>query len=218
MPSLLAARAGADHDSPPELMGSGLFTSGRLDPLVASLLEVMTDPNLVISVETSDALGLRLTTFWRRGHRAVVGTTGTGPHFHIALVTADLLPFHLAQSVELTPQTYPRYDGQFTVPRLAMTTARRQAALEPAAAEAALVRAGVSSVWAERLVAAFLLQRSRWAMESVSLDLPRTNSSLAILDSAHAGLWRIRAVDEDQLAISPIAFDKLLERIGALVP
>lgn len=218
MPALLAAQVSPRRVSPPELTSSGLFESGRLDPLVASLLRVMTDPDLVLSVETRAAGELELITFWRRGSRAVAGSSGPGRRFHIALVAAELLPFHLAQAVSLFPHAQPQYAGRFTVPRSVLSSARRRAATSPGSAGEELVEAGVSAEWTDRLVAAFLLQRNRWAIESVSLVAMRKTSSLAVLDAGHAGFWRLRPLGQDDIEIAPIGFARLLDLLAALVP
>jgi hypothetical protein len=218
MPSLLAAQVNPRQVSPPELTSSGLVASGRLHPLVASLLRVMTEADLVLSVESQAAGELSLVTFWRRGSRAVAGSTGPGRRFHISLVSAELLPFHLAQAVSLVPCAQPQYTGRVTVHRKVLSSARRRAATAPGSAAAELVEAGVSAEWSDRLVAAFLLQRSRWAIESVSLTAMRETSSLAVLDAGHAGFWRIRALAQDEIEITPIDFERLLDLLAALVP
>ncbi len=204
MPALLAAQVSPRQVSPPELTSSGLLASGRLDPLVASLLQVMTEPDLVLSVESQAAGELELITFWRRQTRAVAGTTGSGRRFLISLVSAELLPFHLAQAVSLAPCAQPKYRGKFTVPRRVLASARRRAATSAEAAGQELVEAGVNARWADRLVAAFLLQRSRWAIESVSLESTRATSSLAVLDAGHAGFWRLRALGSEEIVVAPV--------------
>ena len=218
MPSLLAAQVGPHRVAAPELVSSGLVTAGRLDPLVASLLGVMTDPDLVLSVESRPAGRLTLLTFWRRGARAVAGTIGPGRRFHISLVAADLLPFHLAQAVSLAPCAQPTYVGSFSVPGTILASARRRAATSPGAAAEELVEAGVSTAWSDRLVAAILLQRNRWAIESVSLEAIRATSSLAVLDAGHAGFWRFRPVGNEEIEIAPIGFERLLDLLAALIP
>ena len=218
MPSLLAAQVSPERGPPPELTSSGLVASGRLDPLVSSLLRVMTEPDLVLSVESRAAGELRLVTFWRSGSRAVAGTTGPGRRFHISLVAAELLPFHLAQAVSLAPCAQPRYQGSFTVARRVLASARRTAAASAGAAGEELIAAGVSAEWADRIVAAFLLQRSRWAIESVCLKSLRATSSLAALDAGHAGFWRLRPLGYEEIEVNPIGFERLLDLLAALVP
>jgi len=218
MPALLAAQVSTRPESPPELAASGLVSSGRLDPLVASLLDVMTDPDLVLSVESRASDELRLVTFWRCGSRAVVGSSGPGRQFHISLVSAELLPFHLAQAVSLVPCAQPQYAGRFTVPRNVLSSARRRAVTSPGAAGKELVEAGVGAEWSDRLVAAFLLQRNRWAIESVSVATMRATSSLAVLDAGHGGFWRLQPLTRDEVDVTPIGFGRLLDLLAALVP
>ena len=217
MPSLLAAHAGPRRVSPPELSSSGLIAEGRLDPLVASLLRIMTDPDLLLSVESRSAGELTLLTFWRQRSRAVAGATSPDGQFRISLVSAELLPFHLAQAVSLSPCAPPFYDGSFRVPRPVLSSARRRAATSPGEAGKELIDSGVGAEWADRLVAAFLLQRNRWAMESVSLETVRATSSLAVLDAGHAGFWRFHPLGCDEIEVSPISFDRLLDLLAALV-
>ena len=218
MPSLLAAQVSSEQNSLPELASTGLVAAGKLDPLVASLLEVMTEPDLVLSVESQAAGNLELVTFWRRGSQAVAGTTGTGRRFHLSMVTAELLPFHLAQAVSLRPFAQPYYKGAFTVSRPVLAAARRTARTSAGTAANQLIKAGVSVEWADRLVAAFLLQRNRWAVESVSLESIRATSSLAMLDAGHAGFWRLRSLGGSEIEVSPARFEQVLELLAALVP
>ena len=56
------------------------MATGSLDPLVAGLVDVMTNPSLVVTTEvrlsSADTKSSpRLSTFWRSGPRAVIGQT-----------------------------------------------------------------------------------------------------------------------------------------------
>jgi hypothetical protein len=225
MPSLLAAHGGSrpDASSLDELQASGLIASHRLDPLVRSLIDVMTNPKLVVTAEvirghSPTSKPARLATFWRNGRRAVLGLTGDGNQFQLVEIEAALLPFHIAQAVELVPRRQPRFSGSFAVPAGVLTKAEELIAVDPQRADVELSAAGVPRVWADRIVAALVLRRSLWVLESVWLG--GTNGSeqarLCVLDGGFSGYWRL--AESNDITVSPADFDELIHRIGALLP
>ncbi len=225
MPPLLAAHGGRRPDALAldELRASGLIASRNLDPLVRSLIDVMTDPTLVVTAEvvrgsTPEAQPSRLATFWRNGGRAVLGLTGDGADFQLVEIESALLPFHIAQAVDLVPRRQPRFTGSFSLPAGTLTTAEDLIAIDPERADAELSAAGVPRVWADRIVAALVLRRSVWVLESVWLgnsDGSR-KSRLCVLDGGFSGYWRLAG--SNGITVSPADFDDLMHRIGALLP
>lgn len=225
MPSLLAAHGGSrpDASSLDELRASGLISSHRLDPLVRSLIDVMTDPKLVVTAEVIRGQGpaatpTRLATFWRNGRRAVLGLTGDGNQFQLVEIEAALLPFHIAQAVDLVPRRQPRFSGSFSVPAGVLTRAEEFIALDPQRADAELSASGVPRAWTDRIVAALVLRRSLWVLESVWLGGANRGDEarMCVLDGGFSGYWRL--AEGDDITVSPADFDELIQRIGALLP
>lgn len=219
MPSLLAMRTGASphRAAITRLATGGLVSSGRLDPMVTELLEVMTEPSLVASVEAETPDGLHLVTFWRQPTRAVSGTTDAWNRFHIARVEVGLLPFALAQAVSLSPLRRPNFTGPITLPYSAFEAASDLVGSDLSAAAETLAAAGLDPAGADRLLAALLLRRTQWSIESVSSDVERNHLSLSVLDGGHAGLWRLKPVGSADIEVSPIGFEALLEMLAAMV-
>jgi hypothetical protein len=214
MPSLLAVQTGSATrpDSANELKASGLLSSGRLDPLARTLLGTMTDPSLIVSLEITRASLLpRLVTLWQQGPIAVVGTTESR-RFHIVQVDPALLPFHIAQALRIAPVAQPRYEGGFSIPPAVAAAFRVE--LDPQEVETRLIAAGVDRVWADRFLAAWILRRSLWSMEVVSLTNRVGQGTMSALDGGHAGYWTIKP----QGTVQPLGIDSLLRRLAALLP
>jgi EspG family len=223
MPSLLAMQTGtvAEPAAVAELRAGGIVSAGHLDPLASDLLDVITGPSLVVSVDVDRRPETpRLVTFWRTGDRAVVGTTDAKRRFHLTEIAADLLPFHLAQATGIRPLAQPHYEGSFVVPARVLAAAEETAGSDPARTESALVAAGIEPLWAERFLAALLLRRAVWTAESVwlrGID-GRGGVSLSVLDGGHAGYWRLGPSNPDAITVTPSGFDDLMRRIAALLP
>jgi hypothetical protein len=227
MPTVLAVHAGT---RPPTaaaaaLRAGGIMADTSLDPLVTALVEVMTNPSLVVTAELSRASGAvlrkpRLTTFWSNGSRAVIGHTDDRRRFQLMQVARALLPFHMAQAVEVAPRPTPQFAGSFSVPAHALNKIEGAVSTNPARAEADLLAAGVKPEWTERLVAALLMRRSLWTIESVWLGdtAGRDESQISVLDSGFAGFWRLATATDGNVTVTPTTFDDLLRRLAALLP
>lgn len=224
MPVILAVHAGQETRSAEDvatLRAGGLMASERLDPLVTTLVEVMTNPTLVITVEVAGVRSPRLATIWGTPRRAVVGMTDDRHRFDLLQIEPNLLPFHLAQTTGLTPRPHPPFSGGCSIPAATLTLAEDLAATDPASAEGELISAGVSALWADRVLTALAHRRSLWTVESVWLGTPagRSESRLSVLDSGLAGYWRL-AGDEDghRVMVTSTGFDDVMRRFAALLP
>jgi len=220
---LLAVHAGTAPSAAElrDLRAGGLVGAAGLHPLVRSLVEVMTDPSLVVTVETklSRSSPPLLATFWRHADVAVVGSRSGRRNFDLARIDPHLLPFHIAQFVGLVPRPQPRFDDSVQILESALAQAEQHVATDPVAADAALAAAGVPPVWIDRLLAALTLRRSTWVVESLWLGGGgRDESRLCVLDSGFAGYWRMGNTGQGRITVSPTGFDDVLERIAALLP
>ena len=87
MPPLLAAHSGlfTEPEAVAELSDGGLVATRQLDPLVKRLIDIVTEPDMVASIEAHDAVTrtqrTKLTTIWRRGNAAVLGQIIGGRDF-----------------------------------------------------------------------------------------------------------------------------------------
>ncbi len=223
MPSILAIHAGqSPHPATTvdELRAGGVVTDNRLDPLVTTLVEVMTNPTLVITVELSLEHQTRLATFWGTARRAVVGLSDDRHRFELMQVEPNLLPFHLAQTTDMSPLPTLPFAGSFYLPATTLHRVETSSGHDPSQALAALLAAGVPHKWADRFMTALTLRRSLWTVESVWLgrDAPRTESRLSVLDSGCAGYWRLAADDDGAISVTTSSFEDVMRRFSALLP
>jgi hypothetical protein len=224
MPSLLALHAGKEPagDVLSELQRGGVFTATRLDPLVGSLVDAITNPTLVVTVEvdTLDPLVKpELATIWRSGEKGVLGRSDKDGRFELIQIEVPLLPFHLAQVVRLTPRSQPEFTGSFTIPARALAAVETIVHSNPVEAEREMSAAGVDAAWTDRWVAALIMRRSMWAMESIWLGDHRRRSEarLSVLDGGFTGYWRL-SHEDDLVRIAPSHFDDMMHRLAALLP
>lgn len=221
MPSLLAAHAGKLTRSPAtsQLEAAGVIAASRLDPLVRELIDVVTDPGLVVTTETDLAGSHGLATIWRAGHRAVIGHRDSHGRFQLLAAEPQLLVFDLAQTVQLVPRPSPTFSGGFQVSPHILTLVESLAATEPARAEHELLAAGVSQTWVDRILATLIMRRSLWTVESIWLGdrRRREEARLAVLDGGFGGYWRLSQKGQ-MVSVVSAGFDELLDLLAALVP
>ena len=223
MPSILAIHSGqrpALTEAASELRSGGILATDQLDPLVTTLIEVMTNPQLVLSVEVYRSTRPDLATFWATPRRAVVGFTDDKSRFELIQIEPSLLQFHIAQSTGLRPRPTPPFDGSFSLPAASMRFAEENIATDPVGVETRLRDDGVPILWADRLMTAVAMRRSLWTVGSVWLGRAdaRNESSLSVLDAGFAGYWRLSATPDNQVTVSTSDFDDLLGRIDGLLP
>ncbi|MDX2468486.1 MAG: ESX secretion-associated protein EspG [Acidimicrobiia bacterium] len=223
MPSILAIHAGqqpALSRAATELRAGGILATDELDPLVTTLVEVMTNPQLVISVEVYRSAKPNLATFWATPRRAVVGLTDDQNRFELIQVEPTLLQFHLAQSTGLRPRPSPPFSGSFSLPSRTLRFAEENIATNPIGVETRLRTDRVSAEWTDRLMAALAMRRSLWNVASVWLGKTnfRNESSLSVLDAGFAGYWRLTTTPDGLVTVATTDFDELLSRIDGLLP
>lgn len=224
MPAILAVHAGKrprPGEAVTELRDAGLMASERLDPLVTTLVEVMTNPTLVVTVEVAGARSPRLATIWGTTRRAVVGMTDDRRRFDLVQIEPKLLPFHLAQVTGLTPRPHPPFFGGCSLPASVLELAENLITTDPDEAAMTLAAAGILEPWADRLLTALTQRRSLWTVESVWLGrgAGRSESRLSVLDAGPAGYWRLAGGEDGRKIMVTVSdFDDLLRRFSALLP
>ena len=222
MPVVLSAHAGKlERPSPAitELCASGLMHDLELDPLAAALIEVMTDPTLVVTVEVSASASSRLATIWGTPHRAVIGTTDDSRRFDLMQIEPGLLPFHLAQATNLAPVSPLLFTGGFSLPATALDQAEDLATTDLDMAADAMAGMGTPKLWINRLLTALIERRSLWTVESVWVGGGRGRSAarLSVLDAGAAGYWRLSGPG-NIVRVDVTNFDDIMHRFSALLP
>lgn len=224
MPSLLAVHAGKQPHGAAisELREGGVIAATKLDPLVTTLIAVITNPALVVTVEVDDFdrdTRPELATIWRNDETAVVGRGDNRGQFQLLQIEPHLLPFHLAQTVRMVPRPQPTFSGSFAVPAGTLAAVESMIGTDPARAERELAAAGVATVWVDRFVATLIMRRSMWAVESIWLGdrRRRVEARLSVLDGGFAGHWRL-SHSSSRVTITPSNFDDLMRLLAALLP
>jgi len=198
-----------------------LIRADRLDPLLVTLISVMTSPALVVTVEVTATGDPRLATIWGTSHLAVLGMTDDSKRFELIQIEPGLLPFHLAQATGLTPRPLQPFSGGFALPASALTSAEDLSSRDPTAAEVALAAAGVPALWADRLLTALAHRQSLWTVESVWLGTGqrRSGALLSVLDAGPAGCWRLSETSlGSHIRIEVTGFDDIMRAFTDLLP
>jgi hypothetical protein len=198
-----------------------LIRAERLDPLLVTLISVMTNPALVVTVEVAAAPNPRLATIWGTPHRAVLGRTDDSKRFDLIQIEPGLLPFHLAQATGLAPRPLQPFSGGFALPASALDAAEDLIGTDPTAAEEVLATADVPPLWADRLLTALSHRRSLWTVESVWLGprQGRNEARLSVLDAGPAGFWRLSETSSgDHLRIETSDLDDIIRCFTELLP
>jgi hypothetical protein len=173
-----------------ELERAGIAPGRRLHPLAAGMLDVVTGPHRVITVEAETTTS-EISTIWIRGHAAVLGRPAGPDLFQLGPIEVGLLTFHLAQLVKISAQNDPGILGSVTVPSgLLDDLADRWGQPE---AIAALVADGIEPAWAERLAAAHRDRIARWRIASLWMepDGSAGDDELLMLDGGPSGYWQV---------------------------
>lgn len=223
MPALLAVHSGEPlraTQKTAELEAGGLFTRGKLDPLVATLLDVMTNPTLVVTVESAGARSLRMATIWGSRRRAVIGTTANQELFELLQIDPELLPFHLAQITELSPRPVPPFHGTVSLSRETLQRVEHLIPGNQRAAERQLRQAGIADPWPDWIVIALAHRRALWTVEAIWLDgTDRHANRITVLDAGAAGYWTVLEDSADTtVALAAIDFDQLFHRCCKMLP
>jgi hypothetical protein len=173
-----------------ELERAGIAPDRKLHPLAARMLDVVTGPHRVITVETTTATS-EIATIWIRGRSAVLGRPAGPDLFRLGPIEVGLLAFHLAQLVRISPRAEPPFSGSVTVPaRLLDDLSDRWDHPE---AVGALISDGTDPEWAEHLAAAHRDRIARWRVASlwVEPDGSAGDDEIIVLDAGSSGYWQI---------------------------
>lgn len=224
MPAVLALYAGdpiQDHAAVDELESAGVIGGNHLDEMVATLIDIMTGPELVITADIVGSDIHRLVTFWATATRAAVGTTFDQSQFELMQIEPSLLAFHLAQALGVNPRPALPFTGSCSLPSTALRSARALATREKRHAAAVLRGTGAPFEWAERVAEALARQERLWTAESVWLrrGSANTQSRLEVLDAGEAGYWRlIERPAKGLVSLQIVEFDDLLQLLLSLLP
>lgn len=217
---LLATHGTPDPSALAELERSGVVAGGSLSSDVAGLLAVMTDPELVISVEVTTRDGSRLSTIWATAASAVWGRPGDRDVYQLCSVDTLTVPLLLAQLTGVGKRPEAPFSGTVTMPVDAHQAALDWRAEDPETALAILVAAGVDPLWADRVLIADEHRRALWTVSSVWTErhVGHEVHEARVLDAGPAGYWRLTAPDQATVAYTVISLHETMRLLRRCVP
>jgi hypothetical protein len=176
-----------------ELERAGITTDRQLHPQAADMLDVVTAPNRVISIEVTNHEHTDISTIWIRRTTAVLGRPAGSDLFQLGPIEVGLLTFHLAQLVALSPHPDIPFAGSATVPAEVLDELDDVWTEDPAHAASRLIAEGVDPQWAERLTVVHSQRRRRWRINTLWITDDGTpgDGEIIVLDAGSAGLWQV---------------------------
>jgi hypothetical protein len=203
-----------------ELERAGITTDRHLHPQAADMLDVVTAPTRVISVEVSVGDRTDISTIWIRRTTAVLGRPADADLFRLGPIEVGLLTFHLAQLVALGPRPDPPFAGSATVPAETLDALDGLWMTDPTRATSRLIAEGLDPQWAERLTAVHSQRRRRWRINSLWITEEGTpgDSEIIVLDAGSAGFWQVLPDAEGigQITLASRRFVDLLEVLQSI--
>jgi hypothetical protein len=168
----------------------GLIADGELDPVAASLLQVVTAASLMVAVEVQLGGDNSLSTVWATPSRAVVTSTLDPLLVDIEPVRLGRLPDKLAELILLEPpRSVAERPIRLPTALLADADSNRH---DPAAFRRRLIAGGVAEADAGRLWAFEAPTTRRWRISSTwTTPDGQQRAELRGLDAGSEGQWLI---------------------------
>jgi hypothetical protein len=198
----------SDHDlasEVDELERAGIVQEGRLHPVARRILAPVADPALVVSVEMSTTALPEISTIWRAGSGATLGTSLDHTVFELHPVEPDLLPFHLAAITRLRDRLDPAREI-ISIDAEVFDAARRAAAGDPEALRRGLHGQGVPAADAGLVARLHTEPGRRWQISTLRTERDGTVSDgcLSVIDGGEMGYWEVARIATDhRVAFSP---------------
>lgn len=201
---LLAAEGAPPPGAVAELERCGAAAGGMLSPEAAGLVAVMTDPDLVVSVEVTTRDATNRSTIWATSDRAVWGRPVDQDVYQLRSIDTVTVPLLLAQLTGVGSRPETPFSGSVTVAADALDAALDWQGDDPETALAILVSAGADPVWADRILIANQHRRAQWTVSSVWTERAGGHEvhEATVLDAGPAGYWRIVTVEPGTVTYS----------------
>ncbi len=215
----------ASHGSPPpaamsELERAGVACNGLLSAEASALVAVMTQPDLVISVEVATRDGARLSTIWATAAQAVWGRPVEHDVYQLRAIDTVTVPLLLVQLTGVGRRPEPPFAGSVCIAAEALEAALDWQADDPETALGILVAAGVDPQWADRILIAHQHHRAKWTVSSVWTDGGAGHEvhDVTVLDAGPAGYWRITAPEPATVAFTVASLHETIRLLRRCVP
>ncbi len=170
----------------------GIIADGRLDPIVAAMLNVIAEASLMLTIEVELEGDASETTIWATPARAVITSSLDPELVDVSPVRLPRLPETLTDVIMLRP---PDAVAAQTVTVAADPYRRAEEARHrPDAARAALEEGGVSGDDVDLLLAIQAPSTRRWHVTSTwATDSGRETAQLTGFDAGARGQWLLEA-------------------------
>lgn len=204
------------------LEAGGVVINGDLHPLADAILATMTDPDLVATVEcTSVDRPPRVGTAWGRGATGVIGESAAPDTFTLHQTSRGLLPFHVANLLEVGPRPTPSHIGTVTVDAEVLTSTRPHWQQEDRM-RVVLLDHGVPAAAATALAGLHASRRASWRVTCLRRDpdgIPRDGETL-VIDGGPSGYWSLVSDAEapETLTFTPLRWSFVIDLLGELLP
>jgi hypothetical protein len=190
---LMAADGAPPPSAVAELERCGVVTGGVVSPDAAAVVGVMTDPDLVVSIEVTTRDSVDRSTIWATAELAVWGRPVEQDVYQLRSIDTVTVPLLLAQLTGVGRRPETPFSGAVTIAADALEAALDWQTEDPETALAILVSSGADPVWADRILIANQHHRARWTVSSVWVEASGRHEvhEATVLDAGPAGYWRI---------------------------
>jgi len=200
----------------------GIIADGRLDPIVAAMLNVIAEASLMLTIEVELEGDVSETTIWATPARAVITSSLDPELVDVAPVRLPRLPETLTDVIMLRPP-----DAVAAHPVTVEAGAFRraeEARHRPEAARAALAEAGLGDDDVDLLLALRAPSTRRWQVTSTwATDDGREVARLTGFDAGARGQWLVEVTadadgNESSLTFAPQGDGDTLRALRDVLP
>ncbi len=200
----------------------GIITDGRLDPIVAALLNVVAEASLMLTIEVELEGDVSETTIWATPARAVITSSLDPELVDVSPVRLPRLPETLTDVIMLRPPDAVAAHG-VTVDAGAYRRAE-EARHRPDAARAALTEAGLGDDDVDLLLAIQAPSTRRWHVGSTwATEAGQETAQITGFDAGARGQWLLEVGldaegDESTLTLTPQGDGDTLRALRDVLP
>jgi len=201
-----------------QLAAGRLLIDGELHPMAAAMMEIISDPPLVLSVERMRMGSVAASTIWATPVGAVVGSRVESQLYELKLGNADLIPFHLFQLIHLRPLPDQEPFSVTIRPEDLLAAEQHIDGGDIASAAAGLIAAGFQDP--SGLVERMLTRIASWTIHSVWSQAGSVQTRTASgIDCAAGGHMLVDVADDRaEITLRSASFKEVLAAIRGTLP
>lgn len=203
------------------LEAAGIMTDGQIDPMAQTLLDVVNQASMTVTVDVSFGGDESTATIWATSRHAVLGDSLGNDYLDYRPVPVSQLPQTLAQLILLES---PRFVGDVLLELDQSLIGAVKACRTDAAAAQLLVDAGLDAEQAALMVELQRPAARRWRITSRwSTDAGPQEAEMVGVDGADYGQWLITAEtagngDRPRVLYTPQGHGEVMSGFRAILP